>query len=241
MSRVSRAIAWANKITNTVYIIQSVTSVSLRFTITFYCLLSKNTVLLFLKCNYVNRKCRLTLWANACSTFKLLEGCLFSLLLPANVITYEDLKALLEKSQNLLLVDVRGKEEVDKGRIPGSAHIPGRNILNYFPKEKYNQCWTKQCLNLIFLLNYCYHSFTFRANPVSASSNTLMPVSVLFSWYSGGCIFTGTGRVQGKVWSSKATAGRTRVGFSLPHGWERGKSHRSSTQTRLYQVNIKLL
>lgn len=170
--------------------------------------------------------------------FQAAWGCLFSLLLPANVITYEDLKALVGKSQNLLLVDVRGKEEVDKGRIPGSAHIPGGNILNYFPKEKYNQCWTKRCLNLIFLLNYCNHSFTFRANPVSASSNTLMPVSVLFSWYSGGCIFTGTGRVQGKVWSSKATAGRTRVGFSLPHGRERGKGHRNSTQTRLYQVNI---
>lgn len=60
--------------------------------------------------------------------FQAAIGCLFSLLLPANVITYEDLKALVEKSQNLLLFDVRGKEEVDKGRIPGSAHIPGGNI-----------------------------------------------------------------------------------------------------------------
>ncbi|XP_044061158.1 thiosulfate:glutathione sulfurtransferase [Siniperca chuatsi] len=39
-------------------------------------------------------------------------------------ISYEDLKALLGNSQNLLLVDVRTKEEVDKGRIPGSVHIP---------------------------------------------------------------------------------------------------------------------
>ncbi|KAM9849861.1 thiosulfate:glutathione sulfurtransferase [Aulostomus maculatus] len=39
-------------------------------------------------------------------------------------ISYEDLKALMEKSQNLLLFDVRSQEEVDKGRIPGSIHVP---------------------------------------------------------------------------------------------------------------------
>ncbi|KAM4621530.1 thiosulfate:glutathione sulfurtransferase [Polymixia lowei] len=39
-------------------------------------------------------------------------------------ISYADLKALLGKSQSLLLVDVRSKEEVDKGCIPGSIHIP---------------------------------------------------------------------------------------------------------------------
>ncbi|KAM6953849.1 thiosulfate:glutathione sulfurtransferase [Aplochiton taeniatus] len=39
-------------------------------------------------------------------------------------ISYEDLKALLAKSQSLLLVDVRTKEEVDKGQIPGAIHIP---------------------------------------------------------------------------------------------------------------------
>ncbi|XP_054454000.1 thiosulfate:glutathione sulfurtransferase [Anoplopoma fimbria] len=39
-------------------------------------------------------------------------------------ISYEDLKALLGKSENLFLVDVRSKEEVDKGRIQGSVHIP---------------------------------------------------------------------------------------------------------------------
>lgn len=39
-------------------------------------------------------------------------------------ISFEDLKALLGKSENLLLVDVRTKEEVDKGYIQGSVHIP---------------------------------------------------------------------------------------------------------------------
>ncbi|XP_063045725.1 thiosulfate:glutathione sulfurtransferase isoform X2 [Engraulis encrasicolus] len=38
-------------------------------------------------------------------------------------ISYEELKALMEKG-GLLLVDVRSKEEVDRGRIPGSIHIP---------------------------------------------------------------------------------------------------------------------
>lgn len=40
-------------------------------------------------------------------------------------ISYEELKALVEKSSNLFLVDVRNKDELEKGRIPGSVHIPG--------------------------------------------------------------------------------------------------------------------
>lgn len=43
-------------------------------------------------------------------------------------ITYADLKALMRKSQGLVLVDVRSKDEVDKGCIPGSIHIPGKLI-----------------------------------------------------------------------------------------------------------------
>lgn len=43
----------------------------------------------------------------------------------ANEISYESLKELLASSQNLFLVDVRTKEEVDKGRIEGSVHILG--------------------------------------------------------------------------------------------------------------------
>ncbi|KAM3867148.1 LOW QUALITY PROTEIN: thiosulfate:glutathione sulfurtransferase-like [Diretmus argenteus] len=38
-------------------------------------------------------------------------------------ISYADLQAL-ENSQSLFLVDVRSKEEVDQGSIPGSIHIP---------------------------------------------------------------------------------------------------------------------
>ncbi|KAI1898640.1 hypothetical protein AGOR_G00074460 [Albula goreensis] len=40
------------------------------------------------------------------------------------VISYDELKALIEKSSNLLVIDVHSKEEVDKGKIPGSIHIP---------------------------------------------------------------------------------------------------------------------
>ncbi|KAG8003994.1 Thiosulfate sulfurtransferase/rhodanese-like domain-containing protein 1, partial [Nibea albiflora] len=50
-------------------------------------------------------------------------------------ISYEDLKALVGKSQNLFLVDVRTKEEVDKGRIPGSVHIPVDTVEAAFKME----------------------------------------------------------------------------------------------------------
>ncbi|MBN3304661.1 TSTD1 sulfurtransferase, partial [Amia calva] len=39
-------------------------------------------------------------------------------------ISYPELKALLEGSPSLLLIDVRSKEEVDRGKIPGSINIP---------------------------------------------------------------------------------------------------------------------
>lgn len=45
-------------------------------------------------------------------------------------ISYEDLKVLLEENQNLLLIDVRTKEELVKGRIPGSVHIPGVSLTS---------------------------------------------------------------------------------------------------------------
>ncbi|XP_023698520.2 thiosulfate:glutathione sulfurtransferase [Paramormyrops kingsleyae] len=39
-------------------------------------------------------------------------------------ISHSELKALIGKSPDLLLIDVRTKEEVDKGKIPGSIHMP---------------------------------------------------------------------------------------------------------------------
>ncbi|KAG5263996.1 hypothetical protein AALO_G00270980 [Alosa alosa] len=45
-------------------------------------------------------------------------------------ISYNDLKDLMEKCKELVLVDVRSKEEVDRGRIPGSIHIPVDQVEN---------------------------------------------------------------------------------------------------------------
>ncbi|CAM4613340.1 unnamed protein product [Leuciscus chuanchicus] len=42
-------------------------------------------------------------------------------------ISYSDLKSLLEKGSGFV-VDVRTKDEVDRGRIPGSIHIPVENV-----------------------------------------------------------------------------------------------------------------
>lgn len=44
-------------------------------------------------------------------------------------ISYEELKALVGKSSNLFLVDVRTKDELEKGRISGSVHIPGKILF----------------------------------------------------------------------------------------------------------------
>ncbi|KPP69467.1 thiosulfate sulfurtransferase KAT-like, partial [Scleropages formosus] len=41
-----------------------------------------------------------------------------------STISYSELKALLENSSDLLLVDVRSQAEVDRGKIPGSINIP---------------------------------------------------------------------------------------------------------------------
>ncbi|XP_077388829.1 thiosulfate:glutathione sulfurtransferase [Festucalex cinctus] len=50
-------------------------------------------------------------------------------------ISYDDLKALLDKGQNVLLVDVRTQQEVEKGRIPGSIHIPVDAVEDAFGLE----------------------------------------------------------------------------------------------------------
>ncbi|XP_054648881.1 thiosulfate:glutathione sulfurtransferase isoform X2 [Dunckerocampus dactyliophorus] len=50
-------------------------------------------------------------------------------------ISYKDLRVLLDKGQNLFLVDVRTQEEVDKGRIPGSIHIPVNAVEEAFAMD----------------------------------------------------------------------------------------------------------
>ncbi|KAF7707381.1 hypothetical protein HF521_018599 [Silurus meridionalis] len=47
-------------------------------------------------------------------------------------ISYSDLKSLRENNKDLLLVDVRSKDEVDRGRIPGSIHIPLEDVEKEF-------------------------------------------------------------------------------------------------------------
>ncbi|KAM4554512.1 thiosulfate:glutathione sulfurtransferase-like [Odontesthes bonariensis] len=74
-------------------------------------------------------------------------------------ISYEDLKALMEKSQNLLLVDVRTKEEVDRGHIPGSINIPVETVeaaLSMKPEEfKAKYGVTKPALDAPELVFHC--------------------------------------------------------------------------------------
>lgn len=74
-------------------------------------------------------------------------------------ISHEDLKAILGKSQNLLLVDVRTKEEVDKGHIPGSIHIPVETVESAFamgPEEfKAKYGITKPPLDTTELVFHC--------------------------------------------------------------------------------------
>ncbi|KAM6923954.1 thiosulfate:glutathione sulfurtransferase-like [Xenentodon cancila] len=81
------------------------------------------------------------------------------LILVTKEISYEDLKALLGKSQNLLLVDVRTKEEVDRGHIPGSVHIPVDTVEAAFamnPEEfKATYGVTKPALDAPELVFYC--------------------------------------------------------------------------------------
>lgn len=64
--------------------------------------------------------------------------------------------------------------------------------------------------------------------------------SLSFSWYSRGCFQNGARRLQGQIWSNKATVGCARAGVSLP-GWKkRGSGHEQGKRTRLCEVN-KLL
>ncbi|KAJ8014900.1 hypothetical protein DPEC_G00020580 [Dallia pectoralis] len=75
-------------------------------------------------------------------------------------ISYSDLKALLAKSnEGLVVVDVRTNEEVEGGSIPGSIHIPVDSVetaLALYPVEfqkKYGV--TKPPLDAPELVFYC--------------------------------------------------------------------------------------
>ncbi|XP_012721533.2 thiosulfate:glutathione sulfurtransferase [Fundulus heteroclitus] len=77
----------------------------------------------------------------------------------AGTIKYEELKALLAQSGGLVLIDVRGDDEVRGGRIPGSIHIPLSmldNALSLSPAEfkaRYNA--TKPAPDTPKLVFYC--------------------------------------------------------------------------------------
>ncbi|KAK2849045.1 hypothetical protein Q5P01_008879 [Channa striata] len=77
----------------------------------------------------------------------------------SKIISYAELKALVGKSRDLVLIDVRTKEEVDKGRIPGSLHIPLDTVeaaLSLEPEEfkaKYGA--TKPALDAQELVFHC--------------------------------------------------------------------------------------
>ncbi|KAK3564552.1 hypothetical protein QTP86_022794 [Hemibagrus guttatus] len=53
-------------------------------------------------------------------------------------ISYCDLKGLKEKNKDLLIVDVRSKDEVDRGHIPGSIHIPVEDVEKEFSLDTQN-------------------------------------------------------------------------------------------------------
>lgn len=84
-------------------------------------------------------------------------------------ISYESLKELLASSQNLFLVDVRTKEEVDKGRIEGSVHIPGEIFVIYRGKKvKIRLKYIKHAL-----LSHTEHQISFYPTVTSYSSSEL--------------------------------------------------------------------
>ncbi|KAK2849046.1 hypothetical protein Q5P01_008880 [Channa striata] len=77
----------------------------------------------------------------------------------SKIISYAELKALVGKSKDLVLVDVRTKDEVDKGRIPGSVNIPLDTVeaaLSLEPEEfKAEHGITKPELDAPELVFYC--------------------------------------------------------------------------------------
>lgn len=118
-----------------------------------------------------------------------------------NEISCEELKALMGKSKDLTLVDVRTKGEVDQGHISGSVNIPGKLLLH---------------VKMMFYL----HHFNFEI----ASCHSL---SRLYScsWYSTGSSKIWSRIIQGQIRSKQTIAGCPRLGILLPDGKARWNSH----------------
>lgn len=75
-------------------------------------------------------------------------------------ISYEELKALVEKSSNLFLVDVRNKDELEKGCIPGSVHIPGEILSNITEKWEELLCYNMYASSFLHKCIIFYIIFT---------------------------------------------------------------------------------
>ena len=100
----------------------------------------------------------------------------FTLSFPVNKeVSYEDLKALLEKGQNLFLVDVRSQGEVDRGRISGSVHIPGELLLFAFTGRYQPYIWS-------WLVNFIYFPSRFPLIIHNQSLASECVVDVVCTW-----------------------------------------------------------
>lgn len=93
-------------------------------------------------------------------------------------ISYEELKGLVGKSPNLILIDVRGEEEVAKGHIPGSINIPRKSVLYYLIYMYIYIIHTKNFLHVCsgesgFAGSVIYVMFSIFASSLIPSVNTV--------------------------------------------------------------------
>lgn len=97
-------------------------------------------------------------------------------------ISYEELKALVESS-NVFLVDVRSKEELKKGCIPGSVHIPGEILCKI--TEKWEELLCCNMYGLVILLYICVLYLTLYLldlKTVHRTTSTFFSVIFFFSY-----------------------------------------------------------
>ena len=60
-------------------------------------------------------------------------------------ITCEELKAALDKGEDLKIIDVREEHELDVSRIDGSIHIPLGDVEDHLGQLDKNQAYIMQC------------------------------------------------------------------------------------------------